>query len=312
MCRNVVLVLLASYFITGTINAGKMPPSIEESAAEPVKYVGDVFCDKYYYDGRLRSAIGVHSYQAFRANRTKPAEGGMIGWTYNHQPYLCYWKGRFYLQYLSNLKEEHVPPGRTLIMSSKDGLSWSNPKVVFPKYPLPRIKKKYDDVGRVNLPAGTFSVMHQRMGLYVAPNDRLLTVGFYSFCPHPRKGPNNGQGLGRVVREVFEDGTFGPVYFIRYNRGAGWNESNTNYPFYTKSKDKGFLEACETLLADKLVTLQWWEEDRAKDGFYNLDPGGKQPKALSYCHRPGSGCLETETYGVESGRGKDLDEIRRE
>jgi len=27
------------------------------------------------------------------------------------------------------------------------------------------------------------------------------------------------------------------------------------------------------LLADKLITLQWWEEDRAKDGFYVIDPG---------------------------------------
>ena len=134
----------------------KMPPSIQESAREPIKYVGDVFCDKHYYDGRLRYAIGVHSYQAMRANRAKPPEGGMIGWTYNHQPYLCYWKGRFYLQYLSNLKEEYVPPGRTLIMVSKDGLNWSNPKVLFPKYPLPRIRKKYDDVGMVDLPAGTF------------------------------------------------------------------------------------------------------------------------------------------------------------
>jgi len=264
----------------------KMPPSIQESSREPIKYVGDVFCDKHYYDGRLRYAIGVHSYQAMRANRTRPPEGGMVGWTYNHQPYLCYWKGRFYLQYLSNLKEEHVPPGRTLIMVSNDGLSWSNPKVIFGKYPLPRIHKKYDDVGMVDLPAGTFSVMHQRMGFYVAPNGRLLTLAFYSFCPHPRKGPNNGQGLGRVVREVYEDGTFGPVYFIRYNRHSGWNESNTLYPFYKASQDKGFVEACEALLADKLITLQWWEEDRAEDGFYTIKTGGKDIKALSFCHRP--------------------------
>ncbi|MBN2357476.1 hypothetical protein JXO59_15290, partial [candidate division KSB1 bacterium] len=48
---------------------------------------------------------------------------------------------------------------------------------------------------------------------------------------------------------------------------------NTNYPFYKSSKDKGFIEACEALLADKLITLQWWEEDRGQDGFYTIDPG---------------------------------------
>jgi hypothetical protein len=270
----------------------KMPPSIEQSAAEPIKYVGGVVCDKAYYDGRLRYAIGTHSYEAFRANRTHAPEDGMIGWTYNHQPYLCYWNGKYYLQYLSNLKEEHVPPGRTLLMTSLDGRNWSDPVIVFPKYPLPDIKAHYEEVGNVDLPAGTFSVMHQRMGLYIAPNGKLLTLAFYSFCKTPRSGPNNGQGLGRVVREVKPDGTFGPIYFIRYNRHAGWNESNTLYPFYKESKDAEFVKACEDLLADKLATLQWWEEDRAKDyGFYTIDLGGEEIKALSYCHRPDGSVL---------------------
>ncbi len=65
----------------------------------------------------------------------------------------------------------------------------------------------------------------------------------------------------------------GPIYFIRYNRHAGWNEKNTNFPFYKESGDKGFLDACESLLNDKVVTLQWWEEDRAEDGFYVINPG---------------------------------------
>ena len=84
----VILVIGATQSPKGYAASEKMPPSIEESANEPVKYVGDVFCDKHYYDGRLRYAIGVHNYQALRGNRTKPPEGGMMGWTYNHQPYL--------------------------------------------------------------------------------------------------------------------------------------------------------------------------------------------------------------------------------
>jgi len=274
-------------FQPGTALAAKQPPSIKDSASEPVKYVGTVQTDKHYYDGRLRYAIGTHSYAAFRANRTEAPEGGMMGWTYNHQPYLAYWNGKYYMQYLSNLKEEHVPPGRTLMMTSMDGRNWSDPLVIFPKYPLPKIKKKYEEVGDVDLPAGTFSVMHQRMGLYIAPDGRLLALAFYSFCRNPQSGPNNGQGLGRVVREVCKDGTFGPIYFIRYNRHSGWNEDNTLYPFYKSSTDKGFVKACQDLLADKLVTLQWWEEDRAQDdGFYTIDLDGEEVKALSWCERP--------------------------
>ncbi|MFH1566781.1 MAG: DMT family transporter [Gemmatimonadota bacterium] len=34
------------------------------------------------------------------------------------------------------------------------------------------------------------------------------------------------------MREIYGDGTFGPVYFLRYSRHAGWGEANTPFPFY--------------------------------------------------------------------------------
>jgi hypothetical protein len=242
---------------------------------EPIKYIGDRQPDKRFYDGALPHAVGVHHYQVFRANRSYPAEGGSSGWTYNHQPFLAYWEGKFYIQYLSDRYQEHTPPGRTLLINSKDGRQWTDPVVVFPEYDLPEIKFK-----EFLIPAGTKAVMHQRMGFYVAPNGKLLTLAFYSFCATPRHSPNAGNGLGRVVREVRENGTFGPIYFIRYNKHAGFNENNTNYPFYKASQDKAFIEACESLLADKLITLQWWEEDRADDGFYVINPGDVQNAAF--------------------------------
>ncbi|HEY5552924.1 MAG TPA: hypothetical protein VIK52_13615, partial [Opitutaceae bacterium] len=135
---------------------------------------------------------------------------------------------------------------------------------------------------------GTGAIMHQRMGWYVAPDGRLLTVAFYSYCPSERWGPNRGHGIGRVVREVFADGTFGPIHFIRYNREAGWDEKNTPwFPSYKSSSDAGFVAACDALLADKLMTLQWWEEDRQKDGFFAIDPpAGVEPKGFNWYVRP--------------------------
>jgi hypothetical protein len=235
---------------------------------EPIKYIGDRQPDKRFYDGALPHAVGVHHYQAFRANRSYPAEGGSSGWTYNHQPFLAFWKGKFYVQYLSDQFQEHTPPGRTLLMTSEDGQHWMDPVVIFPDYELPEIKFK-----EFLIPKGTKAVMHQRMGFYVAPNGKLLTSAFYSFCATPRHSPNAGNGLGRVVREIRENGTFGPIYFIRYNRHAGFDENNTRYPFYKTSQDNDFIAACEALLADKLISLQWWEEDRADDEFYVINPG---------------------------------------
>jgi hypothetical protein len=118
------------------------------------------------------------------------------------------------------------------------------------------------------------------MGFYVAPDGRLLLLGFYGVPNHP----NDGRGIGRVVREVKADGSFGPIYFLRFNTHNGWNEQNTVLPFFTSAPDEGFRQACRALLADKLMTLQWWEEDRSRDGFYP-DFGDRVLKALSYYHR---------------------------
>ena len=286
--RHGLLPLVVWLAVGQSVSYSQAPPPIEESKDEPIKYVGQEQTDARYHHGAVRGVVGVHRFQAFRANREHPPEiGSRAGWTYNHQPYLAYWNDRFYLQYLSDLKAEHLPPGRTLIMTSGDGRHWTSPNVVFPEYSLPEITIEDPRSGQmVRLAEGTPSVMHQRMGFFMSSQNRLLTLAFYSYCPTPHFGPNNGQGLGRVVREVFEDGTYGPIYFIRYNRHAGWNESNTRYPFYKESPDEGFVEACEELLADKLATLQWWEEDRAKDGFYTISPGDLEPKALSYYRRP--------------------------
>jgi hypothetical protein len=246
----------------------EIPPELKSVAEEPVRYTGNLQPDKAFFDGRLPHAVGVHHYQVMRANRTHPPEGGMTGWTYNHQPYLAFWNDRFYLQYLSGLYQEHTPPTRILYLTSRNGRDWSAPTVAFPPYLLPKISK-----GEIQIEAGTAAVMHQRMGWYVAPNGKLLILGFYGFAATPRNSPNAGNGIGRVVREIRRDGSHGPVYFIRYNRHAGFDESNTDHPFYRSSPDPEFVAACDALLADKLVTLQWWEEDRAEDGFYTINPG---------------------------------------
>tara|TARA_R110001583_G_scaffold195374_1_gene372375 strand:+ start:19684 stop:21666 length:1983 start_codon:yes stop_codon:yes gene_type:complete len=293
--KNMLFFMLGIFSIT--VFPQKNPPSVKKTMAEPIIYSEGLKPDAKYFDGGLPHAVGVHNYQAFRANRINPTEKASDkGWTYNHQPYLCYWNHKFYLEYLSGEFQEHTPPTRVLLLTSENGKDWSAPEIIFPIYDLPEI-----ETDKGYLPAGTKAVMHQRMGFYVAPNGKLLASAFYSYSLTPRHSPNAGQGLGRVVREIKKDGSYGPIYFIRYNRWNGYNETNTNFPFYKTSSDKEFLEACESLLSDKLMTLQWWEEDRGKDGFFSVDPGDVEGaayfsetittsrgagKALSYYHRP--------------------------
>jgi hypothetical protein len=214
-------------------------------------------------DGGLRWAAGVHNIQAYRANRTSPEHRDGLHHTYLHAPNLAFWNGRFYLHYLSAPVSEHETPTDTSVMTSLDGLNWDPPQLLFPSF---------------TLPDGTMTLTHQRMGFHVAPDGRLLALAFHGEAP----SPNNGEGVGRVVREVYRDGSFGPVYFIRYNSHPGWDPAKAVvYPFYKDAPDAGFVAACDALLTDKLKTAQWWEEDRSEDGFYSVSG-----RALSYFTRP--------------------------
>jgi hypothetical protein len=125
------------------------------------------------------------------------------------------------------------------------------------------------------------AVMHQRMGFYVSKKNRLLTLAYYGIAMDQKDDPNDGKGIGRVVREIKADGSYGPIYFIRNN--SSWDKKNSIYPLYTASKDKGFVEACNELLANPLMMQQWVEEADRNDP---LIPLKKEYKAFSFYHLP--------------------------
>jgi hypothetical protein len=203
-----------------------------------------------------------------RANRTHPELADGIGWTYNHAPMIVYWNHRFYIEYLSNPVGEHIAPGQTLLCSSVDGRHWDTPQIVFPIYKL-----------RPPDPPGT-AMMHQRMGFYIAPDGRLLVVAFYGHAPNPF----GVGGIGRVAREIYKDGSFGPIFFLRYNSRSGWDESNTGFPFYKRSADKGFVEACDALLGNRLMREQWWDEEHLGDDAFSIRTRD-QHQAFNWYHR---------------------------
>lgn len=247
-------------------------------AQDTIKYTGTTLSNVDYHHGQLSPAIGVHNIQVFRANREHPEWAGGNDWTYNHQPLMAYWNNQFYLQYLSNPVGEHIAPGRTLMMTSKDGVNWSNPEVLFPPYKIP---DGYQKEGHPGVAKDLYAVMHQRMAFYTAKNGRLLTLAYYGIAMDMKDSPNDGKGIGRVVREVYKNGSYGPIYFIRNNKN--WDKKQSTYPFYTASKDKGFKQACEELLANPLMMQQWVEEADNDDP---LIPLKKDYKAFSYYHLP--------------------------
>ena len=261
----IILIVIAGFSLTVT-------------AQDTVRYTGNTVASVDYHNGRLTPVIGVHSMQIFRANREHPEQADGFGFTYNHQPMLAYWNNTFYVEYLSDKVGESAPPGQTLVITSKDGAAWSKPTVIFPQY---KILDGTTKEGHPGVAKDLYAVMHQRMGFYTAKSKRLLVLGFYGICLDAHDDPNDGKGIGRVVREVYPNGKFGQIYFIHYN--PKWNESNTSYPFYKTSKDKGFIQACDELMANPLMMMQWQEETDRGDP---LIPLHKDYKAFNFYHLP--------------------------
>lgn len=247
-------------------------------ATEKIHYSGTTLSNPAYHDGQLSPVVGVHNIQVMRANRQYPDVSNCNGWTYHHQPMLAYWNGKFYLQYLSDEIGEHIPPSQTFLQTSFDGYTWTNPQVLFPVYKVPDgyTKPNYPGVAK-NLTA----IMHQRVGFYVSKAGKLLTLAYYGVALDKKDDPNDGNGIGRVVREIKKDGTFGPIYFLRYNHA--FNEKNTDFPFFTKSKDKAFRVACQEILDNPLYMMQWVEEADRNDPLITLK---KEYKAFNFYHLP--------------------------
>ena len=88
-------------------------------------------------------------------------------------------------------------------------------------------------------------------------------LGYYGICLHPKDSPNDGKGIGRVVREIHTDGSLGPIFFIHYNKGR--EKITAKYPYYTECKDNDFVEASSEILENPLLLQQWNEESDRDD-----------------------------------------------
>ena len=241
-------------------------------ANDRVHYTGTTLSNPERHDGGLSPVVGVHNIQILRANREHPTRANNDGWTYNHQPMMAYWNNRFYLHYLCDPSDEHIPPSRTMLQTSVDGYGWTEPVILFPEMKVP---EGFQKPGRPEKAHDLIAIMHQRVGWYISKSGQLYALGNYGVAFDRKDDPNDGNGIGRVIREVKKDGTFGPIYFIYLNHT--YKSYKTAFPYYTKA-DKATRKACEEILANPRYRMQWVEEADRNDP---LIPLHKEYKA--YC-----------------------------
>ena len=237
-----------------------------------IHYSGTTLSNPERHDGGLSPVVGVHNIQMMRANREHPTKAGNDGWTYNHQPMMAYWNGRFYIHFLCDPSDEHIPPSRTMLQTSEDGYTWSEPAILFPELQVP---EGFQKPNRTEKAHQLIAIMHQRVGWYVAKSGRLYAIGNYGVAFDRKDDPNDGNGIGRVIREVKKDGTFGPIYFIYLNHT--YKQYKPAFPYYTHA-DKATRQACEEILANPRCRMQWVEEADRNDPLIPLQKGYK-----AYC-----------------------------
>jgi len=170
-------------------------------------------------NGGLPPAIGVKNIQIFRASHDKPELTDGKGWTYNHHVDMACWKGRLYVAWSSGEKDEDTWPWREVYSTSSDGIIWSSPAELFPQ--------------------GVSNPL--RMHFFHAPNGRMLAIAGL------RRGETKLTDKNRdtlVVREILTNHSLGPYFTLLAPKSA------PESVFFTNSADKGFVEACNQLLAN--------------------------------------------------------------
>ena len=215
-----------------------------------VSYSGPLPADFSRHDGGLTQISNVRTSLVLRADRENPSPQNGDGWTYNHAPMLAHFAGRFWISWLSSPRDEHAAPCRTLLSNSENGESWAAPRELFPPFP--------DESQRV--------IMHGRCGFYLARNGVFLALGFYGTVSGQDGPPFFDHGIGRVARQIHPDGTLGEIYFVRFNANRPAH-IEPQFPFFDRA-DFAFREACESLLADKIKTLEWWDEELQDAKFF--------------------------------------------
>jgi hypothetical protein len=221
------------------------------SPAEPVRYTGKEDVDITQPDGGLRAAVGVQNYQVLRTFRHDPVHSDGLGWTYHHEPHMTYWKGRFYLVCKTNPADEDADKGGVLLFTSADlGRTWSSPTILFPA---------------CQVAPGDWTFNAMRLGFWIAPSGRLYAMADYI----PLSGYTSGDycdwlTYGVTVREIRENGAFGPIHFVADNPTLH-PRTALPFPYYTASADPAFKADCEALRTDRIATLSWWEAIRSEN-----------------------------------------------
>ena len=187
------------------------------------------------------------------------------------------------VQYLANPISEHEGNTVVFLIRSKDGVHFSKPEEIFPAKNVP--VAPYNGEAKEHLfNETTHCVIHQRMSFYKASNGKMLAMTYYGISPtDPRLNspelppvgsvktwnmtdmslvmPGSGYGVGRAIREIKKDFSFGPVFMLRYDSSGGYTRKNTDIFPITKNPQMRLSRKLVMTYEESLCPQQWWKRN---------------------------------------------------
>ena len=257
------------------LSAFLLNPAIGQSPGSPelpLQYVGAGLVDPAAPDGRLMMSPGVQNIQISRASRKPSAffrtnRGDQPGYTYQHHIDIGSWKGRLYAVWDMSPVDEDTLPCRLVYSTSADGVTWSEPKDLYP-------------------PGKGWNL---RFYFFHSSSDRMLV---FAAGPSDRATISEAHKTTLLVREITADHRLGEIYTLI--------KPGPNYPpSFEQSTDAGFVAACREALKNKPMLEQQdygvlLSDERMKWHDAKNWPGGKIGgegsfwifgKALCFYHR---------------------------
>lgn len=211
-------------------------------------------------DGELPPLPEVLNIELLRTTHDAVELADRDGWTYAHHMDLAEWRGRMYAAWNMTVKDEDVPPSKVVYATSQNGVDWSKPADLFPR--------------EVAWPS--------RFYFYHTKNDRML-----AFCAANVSAGNVSEAQKKVllVREIQPDHMLGEIFTLI-------TPSDKMPPYFEKSTDQGFVEACRDAVNNNMLLEQqdygMLLGDRKMEWHEKTPPlkGWKFGKAFCFYQRP--------------------------
>ena len=209
---------------------------------------------------------------------------------YHHHPQITNFSDQFFACWSSHRSGEDGPGQRVLFSSSSDGVKWNEPVELFP--PIDHVKvstqtgRALTALGFVKIGENLYAVAEAHDNTGYVTHDQWMSAAPQSLKKEAPFTKRSRKGLGRLIRQLNADATFGKIFWINEDPPAAI-EGFENFPV-ADTKNVPDIGEIKQKLATPLQSPTWdFKNDTtellAADGVLLTEPTTWQPAPSQFC-----------------------------